>query len=909
MRKYIISVCLFLSFCFFVKAQTNDEMAWIKVDSTKKELKTAKGKKLVDCYNLLAECYFWIWDDDDKHFDTACMYKDKAYEEAKKINYKKGIAYSKANLADRPLVKIDKDRNNNDKEPAYIQKYQRAEEALKLADELKDDYLSGIIYYHLAWFEKWWGSREKFKANTLKAIQHIEKLTGNEFGDVKPLYWINCAGCKGTEALLAHLNQDLAVFYVQESNPLAKDKIESAIRYYNMVRSINRPGFLNYPIARMYQTLAQHYFYNFDYKNSIQAFIKAKESYHEDGSIELELTALNEMSKVYEASSDFENGIMNFKNSFKLIEDYFKDKPAGSATRNSAGQTFFWMSRLYKIAGDYEGALAVIRRGRQYYPGGVDSVTRTPWLSEIGDAHRLLGNFDSAMYYLKGFQNSDNTPNNFGKTSLGYLYLDLKEYAKAQTLILPYYRSLKAINRITNPIVNALNIVGNASLGEKKYEQALQYAKEAQGYLKLMGVRVLMIDNYKLLSDIYEKMNKPDSAYVYLKLYTRLKESLINRQFYFKLNNLKNEPEEQKKTSLIQLLQKESQIKEQLLLEEILRKQKNETQLALLDRSNEVKDQELFIKDQSLKEQILLKEQNQSQLVLFDKENKLKDQRLKQQAFLRNALLGGLLLLILLGVFVFRTLSLKRKNEKLGVKKEQAEMQQKVSELEMQALRAQMNPHFIFNCLSSINRFIFKNDNKVASDYLTRFSRLIRMVLMHSQKKLITLEDELEMLRLYLDLERLRFKDAFDYSITTTNIVDTGNIFIPPLLLQPFCENAVWHGLMHKETKGHLKIIISEVISEEDKVLHCIIEDDGVGREKAAEMKSKSAESGKSMGLKITTERLALLNRENNFSTFYKIEDIVDENNASPDGTAGRDVEGTRVQLKIRYKESIEELV
>ena len=253
---------------------------------------------------------------------------------------------------------------------------------------------------------------------------------------------------------------------------------------------------------------------------------------------------------------------------------------------------------------------------------------------------------------------------------------------------------------------------------------------------------------------------------------------------------------------------------------------------------------------------------------------------------------------ILLGIFIFRSLSLKRKNEKLAIGKTQAELQQKVAELEMQALRAQMNPHFIFNCLSSINRFIFKNDNKVASDYLTRFSRLIRMVLMHSQKKLIPLEDELEMLRLYLDLERLRFKDAFDYSITTTNIVDAGAIFIPPLLLQPFCENAVWHGLMHKEEKGHLKIIINELNGEEKKALHCIIEDDGIGRKKAAEFKSKSAENEKSMGLKITTERLALLNQENNFSTFYKIEDMLDENN---------EVAGTRVQLKIRHKESIEE--
>lgn len=118
----------------------------------------------------------------------------------------------------------------------------------------------------------------------------------------------------------------------------------------------------------------------------------------------------------------------------------------------------------------------------------------------------------------------------------------------------------------------------------------------------------------------------------------------------------------------------------------------------------------------------------------------------------------------------------------------------------MQALRAQMNPHFIFNCLSSINRFILKNESQAASDYLTKFSRLIRMVLTNSKQDLITLDDELEMLRLYLEMERLRFKYSFDYNISFRNETDPENIFIPPLLLQPFAENAIWHGLMKRRT-------------------------------------------------------------------------------------------------------------
>ena len=212
----------------------------------------------------------------------------------------------------------------------------------------------------------------------------------------------------------------------------------------------------------------------------------------------------------------------------------------------------------------------------------------------------------------------------------------------------------------------------------------------------------------------------------------------------------------------------------------------------------------------------------------------------------------------------------------------------------MQALRAQMNPHFIFNSLSSINHFILKNESKIASNYLTRFSRLMRMVLMNSQKPLIALEDELQMLGLYLEMERLRFKNSFDYRITFLNVIDSDNIFIPPLLLQPFCENAIWHGLMHKEGQGRLDI---ELILQ-DNILNCIITDNGVGRGKAEELNSKTAEKQKSMGLKITTDRLALLNREKSLHTFYEIEDLKEENgNAS----------GTKVTLKISFKETVEE--
>jgi hypothetical protein len=220
--------------------------------------------------------------------------------------------------------------------------------------------------------------------------------------------------------------------------------------------------------------------------------------------------------------------------------------------------------------------------------------------------------------------------------------------------------------------------------------------------------------------------------------------------------------------------------------------------------------------------------------------------------------------------------------QKLESEKTKSELQQQATELEMQALRAQMNPHFIFNCLSSINSFMLKNKAEEASKYLTKFSRLIRMVLNNSKEALISLEDELETLRLYLDMEKLRFKNSFDYGFNFKNAVEVENILIPPLLLQPFAENAIWHGLMHKQEKGQLDI----EVSQEDNYLFIKITDDGIGRKQSAALASKSATKHKSMGLRITADRIAMLQSSNGKQSLVTINDLVNTDGS----TAGTEV-------------------
>jgi streptogramin lyase len=220
------------------------------------------------------------------------------------------------------------------------------------------------------------------------------------------------------------------------------------------------------------------------------------------------------------------------------------------------------------------------------------------------------------------------------------------------------------------------------------------------------------------------------------------------------------------------------------------------------------------------------------------------------------------------------------------LKLERAATQNRMTELEMQALRAQMNPHFIFNCLNSINRFILKNESEAASDYLTKFSRLIRLILLNSQSQSVPLENELEALKLYLEMEMLRFEGRFWFQITPHPELEVEDLEVPPLIIQPYVENAIWHGLMHKEGQGHLFIDLHR----ENGLLLCQITDDGVGRKRAAELKSKSASKAKSLGMQITSHRLALINSLNEKETTVQITDLVD--------TAG-DACGTRVVLKI----------
>ena len=237
-----------------------------------------------------------------------------------------------------------------------------------------------------------------------------------------------------------------------------------------------------------------------------------------------------------------------------------------------------------------------------------------------------------------------------------------------------------------------------------------------------------------------------------------------------------------------------------------------------------------------------------------------------------------------------RTTELETKSklvETQKIKQVQTEFEHRIAETEMTALRAQMNPHFIFNCLNSIKLYTLENDSQTASEYLTKFSQLIRLVLENSRSEKVTLQKELEALNLYIELEAMRFKNKVQYQINIPATIDQQYIEIPPLLLQPYVENAIWHGLMHKMEGGNIIIDISQVA---EHLLYIEITDDGVGREQAASYKSKSATQQKSFGLKMTSERISIINQLYHINAEVKIKDLKDSMNNST---------GTKVIIQI----------
>ncbi|QHI38203.1 Sensor histidine kinase YpdA [Kordia antarctica] len=363
--------------------------------------------------------------------------------------------------------------------------------------------------------------------------------------------------------------------------------------------------------------------------------------------------------------------------------------------------------------------------------------------------------------------------------------------------------------------------IGNAFLLQEKYDEAIPYFEKSISEANTKGDLIVEKDATRKISETYESLGAFEKAKQAFEEYVQLVNELV--------------------------LVKEQEISQASRFTK--RIQENQIRILSLEADRVI---ERSRNENYLREQGLIEESN------------------TRQKYTIYSLIFGMTLLVF-------TIYLLYRNSK----------QQKLANnlLALKSLRTQMNPHFIFNALNSVNNYIAINDERNANRYLSEFSTLMRSVLENSDEDFIPLSKELELLELYVRLEHMRFQDKFEYEINVDESLNVSDFQIPPMLLQPYIENAIWHGLRYKKEKGYLRISIS---AKTDEMLEISIEDDGIGRKRSMELKTKNQLRQKSKGMGNIKKRIAILN------DMYKDKVDVSIADVSEDG------HGTKVILTLK---------
>ena len=556
----------------------------------------------------------------------------------------------------------------------------------------------------------------------------------------------------------------------------------------------------------IYRNIGSNHFRMYEYEKAEANFNKALESYSEQ-----------DYNKLYAVRRSL--GMMEMRRSnYDLAVGHFLDalKQAESMGRmDKKGITLGDLGEIYYTMGEHDKALEVLLEGKALLENSSDLIQRVSILTRLGEAYQMKEQYDLALEtYLEAKEMVGRTGNRFliARVSIAVAYISNKQKKFDQAR-----ENFKLAIRQAEEI-NAVTLMGMAEiyLGQMEYE--LGNYQEA----------VIHLERGKEHGGVIENDNYNRSIYLYLsKSYFELgeyKEAYLAHEMFKQAADSLNKTERMER------------------LDELIKKYETE--------------------------------KTEKELLLQQKENDLLTAQ-NQQAELRNVIYGiALTVLVLLALFIIQRqrqkirhsktqrslMKAELENTRLESERKEWELKQRISVSEQKALRAQMNPHFIFNCLNSIQLLIVENQRQLAMKNIGRFSRLMRKILENSRKQRVSLEEELETLQLYLEMEKVRLKDKLEFDIQVENEMHPSLIYVPPMLIQPLVENAIWHGIMHKEgSEGKIEIFTST----SGKFLKFSVKDNGIGREKRAVMKETEVpREGTSAGISIVEERLQILNEE-----------------------------------------------
>jgi len=510
----------------------------------------------------------------------------------------------------------------------------------------------------------------------------------------------------------------------------------------------------------------------------------------------------------------------------------------------------------------------------------------------VANAYTMRGDLDSAVKYrilaikiLEAIGAKKNIATAYG--NLGELYLMLNNYDKAFEYFNYHYKIMEGLGNKTGMII-PLNNIGFTLIKQGKDKDALSYLLKAKALCDETGNHwglCLVLNNlgsiYQTRKELFkaaelfekaliaaEKIGEVNDLSVSLFALGSINLDLKNYDralYYFKrsyeLVLLKgtNEKVQNALWGLAAVYEKKGNSAEALKYYKLYLAAKD----SLLNKDISKQVTEMSTKYES--------EKKETQIKLLNKEKDLQKAEVARKEaefsnFRNTAIIGSVLFFLILGSILFHIRG-KRINEKIKIEKQ-------LVEFEHQALRLQMNPHFIFNSLSSINNFIGKNETAEAKKFLTKFSKLMRSILENSREEYITLQKEIDSLKYYLELEQLRFNNKFTFEINTCDSIDPANTMIPPMLIQPQIENAILHGIGPKDINGK----ISVTFNKKNGVILCEVTDDGVGRKKTGELKNDFSLPHVSLAMTVTQERLQVFNAGGKTNGSISIEDLTDKN-------------------------------
>jgi sensor histidine kinase YesM len=652
--------------------------------------------------------------------------------------------------------------------------------------------------------------------------------------------------------------------------------------------------------ASVYDNMGSTYRFMSEYAKSIECNQKFLVLYQECNAEAKTAIPLFNTGSVYNEMSDYPKALEYYQKGM-AIDERFGTQSDIAIDLYDIGVVYFCLNDFKKALDNFQKAKIINERNADtlnlaYNVGSIANA-----YLDLGDNTKALEHYNLALKYDEQLGNKSlmaNTLNNMGS-----FYEKNNNYTKALESHLKSLAINESIDSRSGIAENFGNIA-SAYINMKEYSLALDYARKGKQLADSLSLPNYSRDCLLHLASIYEATGKYDNAYATYKDYIIFRDSILNNEKDKKISRLVMQYDFDRRSDSIRLHQQV--MIEKLKEQDLLAKQQhqlleiNTKELALTNKEKDIQKLAYLKTQADLQNEQLQKQQKIKQLTLSEKEKQLQSSQLTtlSQDKILNKLTQQRLWLLAAGAFtlvVFTALfflyrtrirQLKLSSQLVQQKNEQqikeAEFQHKLGDITLSALRSQMNPHFIFNCLNSIKLYAAQNDSKAASDYLTKFSRLIRQMLENSRSERISLTNEMQSLELYIQMEAMRFKEKLQYQITVDKNIDSDYIEIPPLLIQPYVENAIWHGLMQKEEGGHIAIHLSK--NENDDMLTATVTDNGIGRKKATEIKSKSATKHKSYGMKVTSERIALINQVYNSNTTVEVTDLYSEN-GEPTGT------------------------